>query len=270
MGRRHAAQVRAAHMNRPIHLFDDWEGLVRSLARPERLALFSDFDGTLASIRSNPADARMLAGLRPLLATCARRQVLTGIISGRRLPDVQRRVGVRGAWYAGVHGYSLVSPSNRRFQRLNQTGWERIAAATAQLSRSLEGLAGIRVESKDAVVSIHYRGAPAGNRRRAGWLVRSLLAQSQGLRLVSGRKVWEILPAGNVDKASAIRFILRQDGPRPVRIFLGDDVADEAVFRSMRGITVLVGTRRSTAARYWLRSPVEVRQFLERCLQLWT
>ena len=50
---------------------------------------------------------------------------------------------------------------------------------------------------------------------------------------------------------------------RMVLFYFGDDVADERVFRSMRGISVVVGKRRHTAARYYLRSTAEVRRFLE-------
>ena len=256
-------------MNVPVHLFRSWEKVVRRLARPERVALFTDFDGTLAPICSRPRDARMLPGTRPLLAACVKLGALTGVVSGRHLLDVQRRVGVSGAWYAGVHGYSLVSPRNRRFLLLNRRERERIACVAARLSRSLAGLSGIRVEYKEAAVAVHYRGASIASRRRAGRLVRSLLAESPGLRLMSGRKVWEFLPAGKVDKAGAIRFILQRERSRPAVVFLGDDVTDEAVFRRMPGVMVLVGKRRRTAARYWLRSPSEVRQFLERCLRLW-
>lgn len=269
MGGRHHPQTVAAHVNAPIHLFEAWEQVVRRLAQPKRLALFTDFDGTLAPIRSQPREAKILAGIRPLLAACAEQGSLTGIISGRRVLDLRRRVGVPGAWYAGVHGYCLVSPGNRRFLRLNHKDRQRVAFVAAELSRSLEPDSGIRLEFKEASVAVHYRGASIRSRRRAGRVVRSLLAKSSGLRLLPGRKVWEILPAGNVDKASAIRFILDRDGARPVLVFLGDDLADEDVFQRLRGITVLVGNKRRTAARYWLRSPAEVRQFLERCLCQW-
>ena len=269
MGGRHHPQADTAHVSVPVHLFRAWEKVVRRLARPESVALFTDFDGTLSPICSHPRDARMLSGTRPLLAACVKRGALTGVVSGRRLLDVRRRVGVTGAWYAGVHGYSLVSPGNRRFLLLHRREQERIAYVAGKLSRSLTGLTGIRVEYKEAAVAVHYRGASIASRRTAARLVRSLLAESPGLRLMSGRKVWEFLPAGRVDKAGAIRFVLKHTQSRPTVVFLGDDVTDEAVFREMRGIMVLVGKRRHTAARYRLRSPREVRQFLERCLRLW-
>jgi trehalose-phosphatase len=256
-------------VNVPVHLFRVWEKVAPSLARPGQVALFTDFDGTLAPICSHPSDARLLAGTQPLLAACVKRLAVTGVVSGRRLLDVRRRVGVSGAWYAGVHGYALVSPRNRSFLLLSRVERERIARVARRLSRSLSGLKGIRVEYKEAAVAVHYRGASIASQRKAGRLVRSLSAESPDLQLMSGRKVWEFLPAGTVDKASAIRFILGRKRSRPTLVFLGDDVTDEAVFQQMGGIMVLVGKRRHTAARYWLRSPGEVRQFLQRCLRLW-
>ncbi len=256
-------------MTLPVHLFEAWETVAPQLARPERVALFTDFDGTLAPICSRPGDARMPARTRRLLTACVKRGVLTGVISGRRLLDLRRRVGVHGAWYAGVHGYCLLSPGNRRYLRLTHTERKRVGVVADQLSGSLARETGIRVEYKEAAVAVHYRGAAIGSRRRAARIVRALLAESAHLRLVSGRKVWEILPAGKVDKASTIRFILAQRRTRPVLVFLGDDLADEAVFRRMRGIMILVGRRGRTAARYWLRSPSEVQLFLERCHRRW-
>jgi trehalose-phosphatase len=251
------------------HLFDAWEELVPRLRRPRQVALFSDFDGTLAPIRSHPGHAQIPAGTRRILAACAKQVGLVGFISGRTLEDIRRRVGVPGAWYVGVHGYSILSSRRRRFLRLKESQRQRIAEATRYLAKSLAKETGIRVEAKEAAVAVHYRGAPAGSRHKASRVVHSVAAESPGLRLLAGRKVWEIMPDEKVDKASAIRFILRRERIRPALVFLGDDVTDESVFRWMRGVTVLVGKRRPTAARYWLRSPEEVREFLERCLALW-
>jgi trehalose-phosphatase len=205
-----------------------------------------------------------------LLSACARRNVLVGIVSGRRLSDVKRLVGVRGIWYAGSHGYFLASPDNRRFTKVYPTERGRIARVRRQLQRALASEARIWVEPKGVSLALHYRGASRGSIRRAETVLRSLLARHGGLRLLPGRKVWEVLPAGRVDKWSAVRFITRQSRRRlQTLVFLGDDDGDECVFERLRGISVIVGRPRHTAARFWLRSPTEVRQFLERCLRLW-
>ena len=90
--------------------------------------------------------------------------------------------------------------------------------------------------------------------------------------LLHGKRVWEFLPAGRgraVNKWTGIELILRRCGfsrrDHAAVVYLGDDATDEHVFRNLRGITVAVGKRKRTAARYYLRSTAEVRRFL----QLW-
>ena len=257
-------------MNGARHLLEAWDQISARLAQRDRVGLFADFDGTLAAIRRRPADVRLAAATRRLLSACARRKVLVGIVSGRRLSDVKRLVGVRGIWYVGCHGYFFASPDNRRFRKVYRTEQERIARIRRQLQRALASEARIWVEPKDASLAVHYRGASRGSVRRAENVLRSLLASHRSLRLLSGRKVWEVLPAGRVDKWSAVRFITRQSRRRPhTLVFLGDDAGDECVFERLHGISVIVGRPRHTAARFWLRSPAEVRQFLKRCLRLW-
>jgi trehalose-phosphatase len=86
---------------------------------------------------------------------------------------------------------------------------------------------------------------------------------------MKGKKVLELVPARDVDKWAALQFMLRREKrQRPAAaqtiVYLGDDATDERVFARLRGITVAVGKRHKTSARYFLRSPAEVRQFLER------
>jgi trehalose 6-phosphate phosphatase len=100
--------------------------------------------------------------------------------------------------------------------------------------------------------------------------VGQLAGMNPGLRVFPGHMVWEILPAGAVDKYVAARFILRaahQRDPRSTAwpIYLGDDVSDERVFVHWKGISVSVSRRpKTTAARYFVRSPAEVAECLER------
>jgi trehalose-6-phosphatase len=56
--------------------------------------------------------------------------------------------------------------------------------------------------------------------------------------------------------------------PRSRRLVfcLGDDSSDEKVFEKLKDITVAVGKSSQTRARFFLRSPGEVRQFLRNLL----
>jgi trehalose-phosphatase len=263
-------QAIANYVTSPRHLLDVWPDVAPRLAQADRVALFLDFDGTLVRLRRRPSDARMGAETHALLEQLARTPVLTGVITGRGLPDVRARVGVKGIWYAGDHGYCLVAPDNHRINLANPTERARIARTRRRLSRALAAQPSVVFDVKAASLAVHYRGAPAGSCRIAEQAVRSALAAEPGLSMLRGKKVWEILPGNRVDKWTAVQLILRRSGRKPrTVIFAGDDVTDERVFERMRGISVFVGIGRATAARFWLRSPGEVRQFLKQCLQLW-
>jgi trehalose-phosphatase len=256
-------------VSRLRHLSAAWDEVAPRFARPSQLALFADFDGTLAPIRRRPAEVHLAPPVRALLAELAGRGALVGIISGRRLSDVRPRVGLAGIWYAGGHGHFLTSPDNRRFTLVTAAEQARMARIRRRISRELAAEPKIWIEPKEASVAVHYRGASPAGCRRARERVQAILADHPDLRLLCGKKIWEILPAGDVDKWAAVRFILKRNSPRKTLVYLGDDVTDERVFERMRGISVYVGRRRRTAARFWLRSPGEVREFLERCLRLW-
>lgn len=119
-------------------------------------------------------------------------------------------------------------------------------------------------------MAVHYRRASPPAARKAQCIVQRCGAG--GIGLMRGKKVWELVPAGrgrNVNKWTGIEFILRRAAfgrrDHAAVAYLGDDTTDEDVFRHLRGITVAVGKRQRTAARYYLRSTGEVRKFL----QLW-
>ena len=146
--------------------------------------------------------------------------------------------------------------------------------ARRRLSRCLRGMAGIVVEPKGATVAIHYRGASRADAERTRAALTRCRAGLPGLHLMAGKKVWELLPEREVDKWAAIRYILRRERRRRPSaggtvVYLGDDTTDERVFRKMHGISVAVGKRHKTAARFFLRSPAEVRQFLKVVSEDW-
>jgi trehalose-phosphatase len=256
-------------MKHPRHLLGAWPRLRAQLADPCRVALFTDFDGTLVRIRRRPGGVRLGAHVRRLLAELSRAGALVGVVSGRRLEDVRGRVGLRGIWYAGAHGFFLRDPANRRFTLLKLA--ERLLVSRAQrwLARQLRGVPGIALEPKGATVALHYRGASRRCVELARVAIAQFLRKTKGLHLMSGKKVLELVPAREVDKWAAIQFVFaREKRRRPdtiqTVIYLGDDTTDERVFEKMRGISVAVGKRQNTSARYFLRSPAEVRQFLEK------
>jgi len=85
------------------------------------------------------------------------------------------------------------------------------------------------------------------------------------LRLIRGKKVWELAPRELGDKGIAVASELSAVGSRAVPVFIGDDLMDEPAFSSLAcGVTVRVGRACRSHARYRLSSVEQVHQFLQR------
>jgi trehalose 6-phosphate phosphatase len=87
--------------------------LVAALARPEEVALFVDFDGTLAPIVDDPDAARPLAGSVDLLDRLAGRLGVVGVVSGRPVSFLQAHLPESLA-LAGLYGLESLVAGHRR------------------------------------------------------------------------------------------------------------------------------------------------------------
>jgi trehalose-phosphatase len=256
-----------------LPLFHDWPTVARRIAGSSNLAVFTDFDGTLVPFRKRAEDAHLSPRLRGLLSGIVERGHVMGFVSGRRLGDLERRVNIRGAWYVGVHGFFVRAPDHRTWARLRPGARAALARITRRLRRVLDGATGVAIEAKRASVAVHYARQDGPSHDLATGAVRTAMHRQRGMRIQHGRRVIEILPDGTVDKATAIRAILRREWPRAdagakLAIFLGDDVTDERVFKNWPGLSIVVGPRRPSAARYALGSPADVRTFFERLTRI--
>jgi len=238
-----------------------------------RPAVFFDFDGTLSDIVDDPDAARPVAGAAEALDKLAARCPVA-VLSGRDLADVTKRVGVKGIWYAGSHGFELTAPDGTHHQN------EDAAAAIPVLERAagrlrdkLGGIAGVVVEHKRFGVAVHYRNAA---RDRVGEALAAVRAAGchDGLRVTTGREVIELRPDLDWDKGKTLRWVidhLHEAGSGALTpVYLGDDITDEDAFDAVRrdGVPILVrhgdDGDRATAALYALDSPARAGEFTDR------
>lgn len=257
-------------MSRPHSLWRAWEEVARRLAAAPRLALCADFDGTLAPIVRHPGRARLPAATRRALGRLRRLpRIVVGVVSGRSLRDLRRRVGLGGIHYVGTHGLEWAEPSGKVHRRANKRWQARIHKIGDELERLVGRLPGIYVEHKTVSVAVHFRNASAPVAGKARRLVRRWAKNSSPVRLLQGKKVLELLPPGEEDKGLAVRRLAARLG-HPRLIYLGDDVTDESAFRRLKAsdVGIHVGTNTASRARYRLRSPDEVRRLLERVAEL--
>ena len=250
-----------------------WNQISRRLRFPRPLLLLMDFDGTLAEIVSNPADAKLRPEVRTLLRKLAGRPRLRlGFVSGRSLRDLKKKVGVQKAVFVGSHGLEIETMGGRR----SLVGRHALAAMREIKNRIYAELGrepGIYLENKTYTLAVHYRRAsPAQARLIQGRVIKVAREFPRKVVVQKGKKILEFLPAIRADKGTGVRALLREHslkGSYP--LYLGDDLTDETAFDALgkKALTLFVGPPgNQSAAQFQLSSPREVEQFLRRLGEL--
>lgn len=234
------------------------------------MLLASDFDGTLTPIAPTADEVTLCSETRELLRRLhACDGVQVAIISGRALADVQKRVGIEGLFYAGNHGMELGAPGIAMDHFVPVETREELEDALAFLSMKTASLPGVNIEDKGPSATIHWRLASEECRAVAWEAVCEAADSSSRLQLGEGKCVWELRPKSGWNKGNALRHLIFCLGMTTEdAIYLGDDVTDEDAFAAASaGLTFHVGESES-AARYRMRDPFDVRDFLSRVLRL--
>jgi trehalose 6-phosphate phosphatase len=236
------------------------------LPRPDqRWALFLDVDGCLLEFVDDPAAVCVSPALRALLqALHAALGGALALVSGRRLTDLDRLFGTPPWALAGLHGHDLRLADGRvREFSVDPADQARMRAAVLALAARMEG---VQLEDKQHAMALHCRRGPERlpALREAA---EATIATLPGYELQPGNLVMEFKPAG-MDKGRVVDELMRQApfaGRMPV--YLGDDLTDEHAFASVNragGLSVRVGDREPSHARFTLPSPAAVHAWLER------
>ena len=228
------------------------------------MALFLDVDGTLIDFAHHPDAVVVDAALPPLLRSL--RTQLDGALaplSGRSLQEVDALLGLSGAAAAGTHGAELRDANGKILAATRISA--RMSALRYRAHVLLTPHSGVFIEAKPNALALHYRNAHAA--AAAVRVVAQALLHEAGPDYVlqPGNQVIELKPAG-VDKGSAVAALMR-DAPFAGRVpwVLGDDLTDEHAFafaNAHAGVSIVVGSRRPTAATYAMADPQAVAAWL--------
>lgn len=218
-----------------------------------------DYDGTLSPLVSDPREATMRRATADLLERVANAYPCV-IISGRAQADVLRRVEGIGVFEViGNHGLEPWAWPNTHVDRVR--GWRR------SLDQRLAALPGVVIEDKVFSLAIHYRQALA--RTTARLTIVRAAADLDGVRLISGKCVVNVAPRDAPHKGTALQTAREQFGC-DVALYVGDDETDEDVFAldDPRLLSVRVGPRRTSRARYYVRDQRSVDLLLAQLFEL--
>jgi trehalose-phosphatase len=300
---RQPAHNRSAHSRptagRPISALPSARAEAAAIAARlagRRIALFLDYDGTLAAIAARPDLALLDPATRKVVSALAER-CFVAVVSGRDVEDVRAKVGIDDLIYAGSHGFDIEGPQDAHSGdaqpggnhpgRAGEALLPALDAAKASLSHMLAELPGLLLERKRYSLAVHVRQVPRDRHDRVAQAVEAVLAAHPALALVRGKMVFELRPAVDWDKGRAMLWLLRflegerSEGERAgarhpdvVPIYIGDDITDEDAFRALHelegpnqsdggGIGIVVGLQeRDSLADYVLARPTSVRDFL--------
>lgn len=244
------------------HLFDNWHEVEGRLQTAPLIALFLDFDGTLADLRPTPDLVSLDVAARLVLSALVYSpRFRTWIISGRRLADLRARVCVPGIRYLGLYGWERQANSQLREQTR-----EAFASLSACVGAVLAETRGVWIEQKQHALTVHYRGVTDAESMRARRMLEDVVARFEDyFRIEAGKNVWEVVPWELGDKGSAVTEELAAMPDGVLAVYLGDDQSDEAAFAALPdGITVRVGASNASHARYRVDGVAQVRAFLYR------
>jgi len=203
-------------------------------AQPGRLGLITDVDGTISPIVDQPDAAQVTPRNRELLSRLESSLPLVAVISGRSAKDVHARLDLPGLVYIGNHGLERwvdgqiqIHPEARRYRPA-------LEKAQADIQAFLQP--GMLLEDKGATLSLHYRQAKHPDQVAIALQPKlQQLANSHGLWLTEGRRVFEFRPPVNIDKGTAFRGLVR-DYRLEAALYLGDDTTDIAALQAARNL----------------------------------
>lgn len=230
-------------------------------ALPKGRCLYAfDFDGTLAKIVSPPDGARLGRSVRFWLEALAKRAP-TAVISGRSVEDLQTRVGTVVSYLVGNHGSEGPHVAQEDMQQVRETcdGWLQLITDRFQTELVHHG---VSVENKLFSLSFHYRTAAQRGRARAQ--ISSIIDElTPAPRIVLGKSVVNVMPTTAWHKGTALLECMRRLSCTTA-FYVGDDTTDEDVFslRDHRVLTVRIGRKYTSSARFFLKRQSEIAQVL--------
>jgi len=256
------------------YLFSDRKKAEKEL-KDKFIYLFLDYDGTLAPITEIPSRAFMSKNTRRILRRLSETQnCKLVIVSGRKLTDVRKKVGLKGIVYAGNHGFEIKGPKIAFKSPVPMKYRKILEEIKVRFGKWIFDIKGLSLEDKGFSLSLHYRLVDKKeiSRVKAEFYTTMIMYEvKHGIRVRQGKKIFEIRPPTDWDKGKVVlwllareKFALNKKNRQILPIYIGDDATDEDAFEALRGkgMTIFVGKPGKTKAEYFINNTKETVNFL--------
>jgi trehalose 6-phosphate phosphatase len=201
-------------------------------SHPGEAGLFTDFDGTLAPIVTDPESAAPLPGLIEAMAHLATRLGVVAVVSGRPASFLARQFPVAARAAIGLYGlHGLEHWAGERAEPVEAARAYGAAVRQAVEAATRAAVADLVVEDKSYGLTLHWRkAADTKAAARAGHRLASKLACAYGLLERPGKASIELVPPTGIDKGSVVEAL---GASLKAVCFLGDDAGDLTAFSAL-------------------------------------
>jgi trehalose-phosphatase len=232
-----------------------------------RSVLLLDYDGTLAPFRLDRLEAKAYPGVEDRLAILARLpRVRLALVSGRSArelrglirPDIRIEI-----W--GSHGWERLD-ADGGYQLFPMGAVHKAMLQQVESEMTRLGLAET-LEVKPSSLAVHWRQFDPPGQEKVRSTIESIfhhLGDTGNLHLLPFDGGVEMRSSDRT-KGNAVRGVQKEEPGVPMA-YLGDDLTDEDAFAAVGedGLPLLVrGEVRASSARFWLRPPVDLLDFLD-------
>ncbi|CAN5348541.1 bifunctional alpha,alpha-trehalose-phosphate synthase (UDP-forming)/trehalose-phosphatase [soil metagenome] len=226
--------------------------------------LLVDFDGTLAPIVNDPAEARPSGDLQNILINLAESSDVV-VISGRNRSFLEKTFTGIPVHLVAEHGAFLKKPDHP-WERLDLSTDDWVDPVRSTMNYFVDRFPGSFIEEKETAIAWHYRMVENDDIEGQAIDLSTQLrrvSSSIPLTVIQGSKVVEVKPAQHSKGTVALTLVDQKSYDFIVSI--GDDTTDEDMFRQLPNwaYTMKVGPGMSFA-RYRLARQQDVEILLKR------
>ena len=195
----------------------------------QRVALITDFDGTLSPIVDDPEHALALPAALDALRSLVGQVGLVAIVSGRPVEFLQTRVPIDGVALVGQYGLERIVDGEVVVDARVTPYLRGVTDAAAEAAQRWPEL---HIERKgDLAFTVHWRTRPS---LAPSFTELARLADRHGLVAQPGRRACELRTPVPVDKGRIVHELVLGAGLDTGHgVFVGDDLGDLTAFDAL-------------------------------------